>query len=71
MPYAYNAAMWCAECAEAVMADLDAKGVTDTGDTDDYPQADSSVRCWRTARAGTGTVPAAHAAAAFASAGSD
>ncbi len=42
MSYAYQAAMWCDDCARAVMADLDAKGVEDTGDTDDYPQGDSS-----------------------------
>ena len=38
MPYAYNAAMWCDDCAEKVKADLDAQGVEDSGDTNDYPQ---------------------------------
>jgi len=42
MAYAYNAAMWCDDCATTIMRDLDAKGVEDTGDTDDYPQGDSS-----------------------------
>jgi hypothetical protein len=36
--YAYNAALWCDECANAVALELDAKNVEDTGDTDDYPQ---------------------------------
>lgn len=42
MAYAYNAAMWCDDCAAAVMRELDARGVADTGDSNGYPQADGS-----------------------------
>jgi hypothetical protein len=38
MSYAYQAAMWCDDCAAAVMQELDGRGVADTGDTNDYPQ---------------------------------
>lgn len=36
MSYAYQAAMWCDDCAEKKIAELEAQGVEDTGDTDDY-----------------------------------
>jgi hypothetical protein len=42
MAYAYEAAMWCDDCARGVMTELDARGVEDTGDSNDYPQSDGS-----------------------------
>ena len=36
--YAYNAAMYCDHCAEAIIEELEAKGIADEGDTDSYPQ---------------------------------
>lgn len=36
--YAYNAAIWCDDCAAKVQAELDAKGIEDSGDSDHYPQ---------------------------------
>lgn len=38
MPYAYNAEMYCDDCGDQIKAELDARGVEGTGDTDDYPQ---------------------------------
>lgn len=40
--YAYNAALWCDDCAEAIQEDLDNAGHEDTGDTNEYPQYCSS-----------------------------
>ena len=51
MSYAYNAAMICDACANTAMAELDAEGIEDEGDTDSYPQyansseADSPQHC--------------------------
>lgn len=36
--YVYQAALWCEDCAEGVIEELDKAGTEDTGDSDDYPQ---------------------------------
>jgi len=36
--YAYQADLWCGDCADKIKADLRAEGREDTGDTDDWPQ---------------------------------
>ena len=36
--YAYNAALWCDNCAEKIKAWADCNGREDTGDTNEYPQ---------------------------------
>lgn len=36
--YIYCADIWCEDCAKATMAELDAAGVQDDGDSDTYPQ---------------------------------
>ena len=36
--YAYNAALWCDDCAEKITDKLDKAGHEDTGDTNEYPQ---------------------------------
>lgn len=36
--YIYQAAFLCRDCGEALIKHLDASGIIDTGDTDDYPQ---------------------------------
>jgi hypothetical protein len=41
MPYAYQADMYCDDCARAVIEELDRQGIEDSGDTDDYPQYDA------------------------------
>lgn len=38
MAYIYQAAHWCDSCGEALIEELDEKGVEDTGDSGDYPQ---------------------------------
>lgn len=40
MGYAYNADIYCDDCANEIMRELDADGFEDTGDTDEYPQSD-------------------------------
>ena len=36
--YAYQAALWCDSCGQAIREELDKAKVDDSGDTDDYPQ---------------------------------
>ena len=36
--YAYNAALYCADCAQEIIDDCRAKGIADDGDTDGFPQ---------------------------------
>lgn len=38
MAYVYQADLWCDDCGRAIAADLDAKEIEDTGETDVYPQ---------------------------------
>ncbi len=38
MSYAYNAEMFCDDCANAIKAELDTAGYEDIGDTNEYPQ---------------------------------
>jgi len=42
MAYAYSADIYCDDCAEKLITELDANRVIDSGDSDDYPQFDSS-----------------------------
>jgi len=36
--YVFQAALYCAECGEALARDLHQRGVEDSGDSDDFPQ---------------------------------
>lgn len=36
--YAYKAALYCESCGDKIERELKIAGVTDTGDTNDYPQ---------------------------------
>ena len=36
--YAFNAALYCDNCGEKIIAALTVDGTEDTGDTDEYPQ---------------------------------
>ncbi len=36
--YAFQAALFCADCGEALVRDLRGRGVEDSGDSDDFPQ---------------------------------
>ncbi len=38
MSYAYDCEMWCDQCAEEIISDLDKKGIEDSRDTNEYPQ---------------------------------
>lgn len=38
MGYSYASEHWCDSCGESIQRDLDAKGIEDTGDSNDYPQ---------------------------------
>ena len=42
MPHAYDAALFCDECAADIIDDCKARGIEDSGDSNDYPQWDSS-----------------------------
>lgn len=36
--YAYQADTWCSDCGEKIIEELRAKGLEETGDTDQWPQ---------------------------------
>jgi len=38
MPWSYNADTYCDDCGAKLADELDAQGVEDTGDSNDYPQ---------------------------------